>query len=312
MKFVIIQVVCIAVLICIVSIFLPGNQIHYKGKTVLTAEQYVDVVKGANVIPTEDNFLTESENGDLVFTYDFYSTESYTFLVNRGLESKFTRMLNTVGGSLYEGRFAIGAWFGLIIGVLIFVKVRKLSQHKIISFVRRIIAQLEKWNDRRCKDVPFAQIKTAPTLNLIYNAQGILSIRSWSVNRHGDLKSIVQGTKWDSKEFMADKNPGKDDDSGIYAYRLGSNIKQQSTVMGIVELDGKYEYHPDGIIRAEHCKILCLFISKSYQKLGRLLSNKYAVPLFFDDTPEIAYLHWLYSEVGQKSLQHNYELLKGG
>jgi hypothetical protein len=115
---------------------------------------------------------------------------------------------------------------------------------------------------------------------------------------------------WDDRSIIADKNPQKDNPNGIYGYRLGASIKQSGKVMGIAVFNGEYNYHPDGVVRAEHCEVLGFLISKGFERTARFISNKYGLPVYMGEETISAYYDWLFCEEGQKAMQSNYELLK--
>lgn len=303
MKLLIIFLIPLILLLTLVSV---TTDYHYKGDEELTFDKFVSI--SGKGIPTNDNtYVEHTEDGTNIYHYDFFSNEDYN--LDR---TKVSITNNFAVEAVRENGMMLLLSIGGMAGFIFALNHGMISARKIHRLVERINGFLQRRFDKRYPEATSHYICANPPAVPVDNLKGILCVRSWGVDKQGTLTSIVQSTKWDSHELIATKKPGKTDDNGIYAYRLGSSIRMDSKVMGIVELDGKYEYHPDGIIRAEHCRMLCLFTSKPYQRMGRLVSWKYNLPLYYGDTPEIAYLKWLYSEPGQKCLQYNYQLLKEG
>ena len=284
-------------------------QTHYIGQTTVTPEQYAEVASDGNTMSPKYNTLSIVDGG-FIFKYDFYSKKDYGFL-NKNVKSladvQFIHNLKLEfsGGSLW-----LVVVFIILFGVFYYYASNK--RGKMQKFITAMNHRAERKRDKKIPVTENANIIAKPSDIKLNGNQGIVAVRSWKVDDKGVLTSIIQNTKWNGNEIKADKNPDKDGVKGIYGYRLGANIKQSSTVMGIVELNGKYEYHGEGIVRAEHCKVIGLFLSKGLERTARFLSNRYNVPVYLDENSEVAYLSWLYSEEGQKALQHNYELLKDG
>jgi len=286
---------------------------HYIGKAVVTPEQYTEIM--SNGIEKglgnqyKYNIVTINEEGIVTFEYDFYSGESYDYLTSKErsildmpLIYSIKRLFASGGGSF---------WVVLLVGIVwvVFYYYLTVKKGKLFKLLAKIKHWLERESDKRIEEVKNA-IVTTDVSYIKPQGNGIVGVRSWKVDKKGTLVSIYTGTKWDGKELKSDKKPDKDGVKGVYAYRLGANLHMTATVLGIVELDGNYEYHAEGVVRAEHCKIIGFFMSKGLERTARFISNKYSVPVLLANDSEIAYMDWLYSEQGQKALQHNYELLK--
>jgi hypothetical protein len=293
----------IVVILVIVTVF-QKDSFHYVGKTVITLEQYEEIT--ANIeLNKKSNYITPTAEGDLL-TYDFYSTvDQFEFLVLKPYtftDSAVFTVVKEVG---------LNSPIPYLIGAYIFtwylVNYKRGWVYKIETKIKHYF---EKQADKKIPLMVNHRLVTAPTGIGIDGEKGIIVLRSWGVDNKGILKSLIQNIKWDGKVLTADKNPNKDNPKGIYGYRLGVGIKQQGKVMGIVALEGEYSYHSEGIVRAEHCKILGFLMSKGFERTARFISNKYNVPTYLDESAEVAYYNWLFSEGGQKALQHNYELLK--
>jgi hypothetical protein len=283
--------------------------IHYVGQTNVTPEQYVSLDSYDEPLKPKSSpysYLVKNTDGVLTFYYDFYSSKDFGFLAKTDGGILDNRAYYTFISSLtstFRGWGIIVYLAVMLVAYILIVRKRR----QITRGMRQLVHWWEKQSDRKYQFVDSHYITSAPNLDY---GDGILCVRSWRVDKK-QLKSLVRETAWKDSQLTSIKNPSQNDYNGIHGCRLGSNVWQKSTVMGIVELRGKYAYHPDGVVRAENCKILGLFISNGYQKLGRILANKYQVPVMFDDSPIEGYLHWLYSDNGQKGMQHNFELLKG-
>ena len=281
---------------------------HYIGEKIVTPEEYTEVMSSEIMLSSKYNILTSNEDGSLKFTYDFFSLGDYNYLNKRphylgdiplfyNIKRAFTR----------ESTWVLVPVVSIFLVVYYYVIYKR---GKIYRMATTVTHYFEHQRDRKIPLVVKAVVVTKPSDIKLNGNNGIIVVRSWKVDNKGTLTSIVQNTKWKNNELVADKHPDRDGVKGIYGYRLGANIKQSSTVMGVVELNGKYEYHAEGIVRAEHCKMIGFFMSKGLERTARFISNKYNVPVYLDESSEVAYLGWLYSEEGQKSLQHNFELLK--
>lgn len=303
----------IIIVVVLLASHIP-DKYHYSGNSTLTADEYVNMQLRADEQLREqyseaDTYISDFQNGQVVYQYDFDSDYEYPEL-NKTSTSFGSRLRDSFVKNFSVSKIILPLillTIGLTGGVYIIknpVKVNRVFQ--------RVNNWLEKLIDKSVKDkdsIQFARVADNPNDISTIDANGIICVRSWNY-KGGDLASVVRGTKWENSELIANKIPQKDDVFGIYAYRIGTVSIHITMIMGIVELDGKYEYHPDGVIRSEHCKILAFFINRNQQRLGRSLSGKYNVPVYFDDSSIAAYNHWLYSESGQRSLQHNFELLR--
>lgn len=283
-------------------------QTHYIGEEIVTIDELVIVLQSDETLAPKYNKITAEEDGSLKFTYDFYSQEDYEFLNKNERSFGDSVFIYSLKRSLTSDSTIFVALAGIAFFVLYYYAMYR--RGKVNKFATNLIHRYERHRDKKMTLVDKYNIAANPSDIKSNGSNGIIAVRSWKVDSKGTLTSIVQETKWNGNELKSDKNPDKDGVRGIYGYRLGANIKQSSTVMGIVELNGRYEYHPDGIVRAEHCKMLGFFMSNGLERTAKFISNKYNTPVYLDESSEVAYLSWLYSEEGQKALQHNYELLK--
>ena len=293
----------IIVILAVITV-LQKDSYHYVGKDIITLEQYEEIT--ANIeLNKKSNYITPTAEGDLL-TYDFWSTvDQFDFLDLKPYaftDSAVFTAAKEVG---------LNSPFPYLIGGYLFVWY--LVNYKR-GWVNKIAVKIRHYFEKRAdKKIPLMGNHRLVTTLAGINAdgeKGIIIVRSWGVDKKGVLKSLFQNTTWDGKVLTADKNPNKDNPKGIYGYRLGVSIKQQGKVMGIVALEGEYSYHAEGIVRAEHCKILGFLMSKGFERTAKFISNKYNVPTYLDESAEVAYYNWLFSEEGQKALQHNFELLK--
>jgi len=277
----------------------------YYGESDITPEQYTQISVD-NYLAGLDNTIFENEEGELKFKYDFYSDEEYEYLESQPLTFWNTPFIHEF--------FTMDSWATVVIIlfipiIIVFGIWISKNQRRFDDWSKKVNLRFEKVQDAKVPEIQNGNILNNANQLSLLNIKGILCARSWKVNKQYNLKSIVQDTIWETKELSADKLPKKESMDGVYGYRLGASIHQKDKVMGIVELDGKYEYHTD-IIRAEHCKIHGLFMSKGRSRLARQVSFKYGLPIYLSDDSETAYLEWLFSQNGQDSLQHNFELMK--
>ena len=279
-------------------------QTHYIGETPITPEQFTDITShSASSISMfkKENYIT-TINGQFAYSYDFYSVNSYPYLTSRQRSFKDSMVVHFF--------FTNNNWLPDAIMIVLFAGVAYLltnKRNKIYEIKNKIVHYLEHRHDNKII-VSGGRITYKPNNLTIGESKGIIAVRSWKLEK-GVIKSIVQDTKWDNNELIADKLPNKNGITGIYGYRLGAFIKQSGNIMGIVEFNGQYEYHADGIIRAEHCKIIGFFMSYGLPNTARKVSIKYNVPVYLDESPEVAYISWLYSAQGQSALQYNFNLL---
>lgn len=290
---------------------------HYKGDTIITSEQYVQVVAENRIVPRTDYNYIEAIEGDISsvsFIYDFFSYDEdieYSFLTQQDRGIIDNPILYLIGRSLREAFVETWYWMvlmAIIFGAMFYIVSKK--PRRIMRFLKRVEHFIESKYYSKIKAVNGNIVTNVSMINLS-DYKGIICVRCWEVDKDGSLRSVGRGTKWDKKELCAEKTPTKDGLSGVHAYRLGTFPHLKTKVMGIVELNGQYEYHVDGVVRAEHCKVFGLFMSKGHKRIGNFLSSKYELPLYFDDTPEQGYLKWLYSKNGIEAMDHNYEILKG-
>lgn len=291
----------IAVLL-LISIFQKSSN-HYVGEMPISVEQYKKITDNVE-LNKEKNYITPTAEGNIL-TYDFYSISKIDFLAVKPytfVDSAFVNMIR----KLIQDKFFI---FMAIVYFTIyyFATYRRGWLYKVATKIRHYT---EKQSDKKIPLLNFHRVVATPAEIKTDGERGILAIRSWGVDKKGVLKSLVQNTKWEGNTLKTDKLPYKENTKGIYGYRLGVNLSQKGEVMGIVSLDGEYSYHAEGIVRAEHCKILGFLMSKGLERTAKFISNEYNVPVYLAESAEVAYYDWLFSAEGQKALQHNYELLK--
>lgn len=137
---------------------------------------------------------------------------------------------------------------------------------------------------------------------------GIVGIRQWTY-LDSILTSRNQKYIWTSSNILADKVPTKDNQSGIYAYQLGSMIPSWAHHIGIVEMLDHIQVHSDGVIRAEKCKILVIIVNWGNSRWAREVSSRYNIPVYIANYPGQAFQRWLLGPDGMKWLNHNYYLL---
>lgn len=287
----------IMLLIALVSLSGQHYAYHYQGKTIVTSEQYATLA-----IATTANNGTATLAPSMKLTYDFYSSKQYDFLNSKSVEGFWDNpavsSLRIVFGGTFKNVIA-----GIVIGgMLIFLLYR--YQRKVLNAALRFYKSFLRFKYRRLS-VANGNVVT----DFQVSCKGIVAVRSWRCSSKGILTSLVHSTVWKRTALEADALPQKENFSGVYAYRLGAPAVQQGEVMGLVEMRGRYWYHPDGVVRAESCNILCLFLHNASGKLSQHLSVKYGVPVCTANTSDEAYVSWLFSKQGLQGLQHNMELL---
>lgn len=277
----------------------PSYTYHYTGETVVTAEQYTHVALTAKATGTAT--LSQEDDGPYVLTYDMYTDQPYEFLQGTPVQN---RMLDNpvIGDARRRSYFESlrNTAITLLITCLIFAVAYRFYRHVTKPFIA-----LNRWITKT-KHSRLSILPPLPIANVL--PIGIVGVRSWKfVNRQ--LTSIAQGGTWPTKELTADVLPTKDNFAGIHAYRIGTPVVMKDEVMGIVDLRGKWQYHPDGVIRAENGRILRLFISNASWRLEQYLQSKYRVPIHTASTAMQAYLEWLYSDAGLESLARNQKII---
>lgn len=147
-------------------------------------------------------------------------------------------------------------------------------------------------------------------INLPIDARGIIATRDWKLAHHNILMSANQGLVWETANTKADEKPSTENDKGLYAYRLGTNMQRSwGKVYGIVSLSGHCIGHANGLIRAESCRILMLFCL--WPNTARELSARYGVPVMLTLDKRRSLEKWLVSYSGIRWLQQNADLISG-
>lgn len=140
--------------------------------------------------------------------------------------------------------------------------------------------------------------------------QGIIATRDWKLARHNVLMSANQGLIWETANTEADEKPSMENDKGLYAYRLGTNMHRRwGRVSGIVSLSGHCIGHANGLVRAENCRILMLFCI--WPNNAKELSARYGVPVLLTLDKRRSLEKWLVSSSGIKWLKQNNDLISG-
>lgn len=294
---------------------------HYSGETVLDAGQYrevLGVVYGDSTGYTDNinhieyfNERLGAEGEGFVLRYELYSKVEIPYL--DGEKATTAGMM----WDLYAPVLSNGAlmFIGVMLGIFGAVLITVIYRPKALpAFWQWLTDRVIRWRDRRFPE-PVGRWNVVSSSDLdidLPSVSGLVGLRKWNVNKHGILKSTAIGTEWAGNQLHAHKVPEKGDMNGIYGYCLGSPVDRGGRVTGIVELSGKFEYHPEGVVRAEYCRILGFFVSSAYQRLGRAISARYRVPVCFEDTLYGSYMEWLNSPAGVDALRHNAEILRGG
>lgn len=278
---------------------------HYIGKTVITPEQYVELAVN-NVSNDGQATLTQVDIG-LSLKYDFYSSKSYDFLSFSDTKGFWdTPDVNTL-------RTAFSSTSGMVVAsIVICIALLILGyryQRRVLDSAMGLYRAFLRLKYRRLKGLSGGVVIDLINSFPQADCKGIIAVRSWRCSSKGVLTSLVHSVIWKKTALEADALPEKANFSGVYAYRLGAPATQQGEVMGLVEMRGRFWYHPDGVVRAESCNILCLFLHNASDKLSQHLSVKYGVPVCTANTSDEAYVSWLFSKQGLQGLQHNMELL---
>jgi len=155
---------------------------------------------------------------------------------------------------------------------------------------------------------PTGQYSIVDEIKLPEDTQGIIAIRDWNIKRHNFLMSANQGLLWDNRIMKADEKPIANNNKGLYAYRLGTNIQRSwGKVSGIVSLTGRCVGHANGLIRAERCRILLLLCWWPYT--AKELSSRYGVPVMLVFDKRRALEQWLVSSEGIHWLKQNANII---
>jgi hypothetical protein len=84
----------------------------------------------------------------------------------------------------------------------------------------------------------------------------MIGYRSWDFDKENRCLIGSYGAEWHNKMVKSDKEPARENQSGIYASKNFDDV--MSGVCGAVDLSGKILVHEDGIIRAQYSTILWL------------------------------------------------------
>jgi len=142
---------------------------------------------------------------------------------------------------------------------------------------------------------------------------GLVAVRGWDLTGRGMLQGTGNSVNWEINPNFADKKPSISNDNGLYCYNLENASKKFEDwrhVAGVVEIGGECIEHTDGIIRAEWCKILKLFvIDTTTQEQIRVLSMLYNVPIVLTNSIKDSLKNW-YKKEGQNLIEHNKQVLE--
>ncbi|MDD4877357.1 MAG: hypothetical protein PHQ86_09620 [Dehalococcoidales bacterium] len=281
--------------------FFQSQTNHYVGEQIITLEQYNQI---ENVLTNkETNYITPTEEGNLL-AYDFYSTTNLEYLNTKPYTVFDSAIFQVLRELIRNNLFVVLGVLWVVLYYISRFRVGLLSRLRL-----KIIHYFQRQADKKIPLMAKHSVVNSPGEIKTDGQKGIYVVRSWDVDEKGQLKSLVNDLTWDDKSITADKNPHTNNSKGLYGYRLGTSIKQTGKIMGVAVLNGEYYYHPDGIVRAEHCEILGFFVSKGFERTARFISNKYGLPVYMANETEQAYYDWLFSAEGNKAMQSNYELL---
>ena len=87
----------------------------------------------------------------------------------------------------------------------------------------------------------------------------MIGYRHWDLDETGTCLVGNYGAEWHGKMAKSDKEPSRDNQSGIYADKNFSSIF--FGIYGAVDLSGKILVHSDGIIRGQYANILWLTLA---------------------------------------------------
>jgi len=291
----------------------PAGEKHYHGVSEISQAQFFSIKPSTNFFQVINNAATKTTyilhtDGTLQLTYNFISSEDYSFLKTANLGFWNFWPVATFTPSGFND-----SYFGLLILMLIALILlnwyRARNPQGFNERTTKVRHWFENLSDSNIKPPLNYDITTKISDVIVRDYKGIIAVRVWKIEK-GKLKSVVQDTVWDKNTFNADsKNLKENGVEGIYAYRIGSLMRYSGIVMGIVEMQGQYYYHSD-IVRAENCVIKCLFVSKGRMNLAKVLSNQYGVKVLLGDRKEQAYTDWLFSQNGLECWQHNFKLLE--
>lgn len=149
-----------------------------------------------------------------------------------------------------------------------------------------------------------------PSISLKEAPNGVIAIRCWGYDEKNKvLVSLGKGnTKWGYSYLHSDIKPEKGNESGIYAYRLGSMNYFKGGIQGLIALSGKIISHKDGMLRAEKARILILVIDDN--KISIKLKEKYNIPIIVSSRPEISISNWMIGNEGIFWLRHNNDIIQ--
>lgn len=276
---------------------------HYKGQSYITSEEYTKLALNTKVDVVAPGSLVSTNSG-LQLTYDFYAKTPYSFLVSVPIGNSYTN-------NAYVQALKTANWKGLSITLVLALGLLywlSNNQRAVTNGGKKLKRLFLKWQYSSVKRLPGVAnvVGNVKELGIAYT--GVVGVRSWRWS-NGKLHSLVQNVTWDQASTVSDKLPTKDNFCGLHAYQLGAPTTQVGDIMGLVEMRGKYEHHPDGVVRAENCRVLVLFISNVSTKFAEYLSIKYKVPVYMAEDARQGYMSWMFTNAGLDAMKHNQELL---
>jgi TM2 domain-containing membrane protein YozV len=296
--------------------YLQGNLYHYSGESVITDEQFLGMALDESYDFRLDSYESHSE-GFVLVEYDTYSDADLPFL---------ERLPYAVGDMPSLHNFSLG-WVSGIVVILVAVAVcftlflwmkylgSYFGSRKVDRFFDAVLYRLLRFWDGLGgrKGVGGATVVDEVTVD-VKGVKGICAVRTWGLFWGDKLRSTGKGTVWKDRALTADKPPTEENAHGVYAYRTGvASLNRQviGLVFGIVDMTGRFEYHSNGVIRAERGEILLLVCNRGWYNKGRRISAKYGIPVVFVKDTSEAYHGWLFGENGVECLEHNRKTLEG-
>lgn len=298
--------------------YFTGDLYHYEGDSNISIEQLGLLASEHSVGYASDVIVHPSEDSaEARVVYDFYASNVYDFLLVLPFSYLDTPLIDDFNAQV----------FLVIIGSIGIVLILRLLLGRMsTSLTDKVANTLENgaWYlmhprslIKQPKSTPIYIPNLAESANIEYEKAGILAHRTWKRKGNYLYSSGIGQACWQSRVLLSDKTPSDDNENGVYAVRLGaldtiSDAGFDSRIIGLVSLTGVWHEHADGVIRAESCEILHLFMSHLEKNIAPAISSVYGVPVTIKDKPINGYSEWIFSDNGTKCLQHNYQIIKGG
>lgn len=298
--------------------YFAGDLYHYKGDSNISIEQLGLLASEHSTGYQGDITVHRLENSvEVRIVYDFYTSNVYDFLPVLPFSYLDTPIIN----DLYPKPILYAVGLGGI-ALLCFIAMNRMNtstknkvSYALLNGTWHLVHPRSLIKQPKSVGVYIPNL--VESANIEYEKAGILAYRTWK--RKGNyLFSAGRGqTCWQSRILLSDKPPSDNNENGVYAVRLGapdqiSDDYFDSRIIGLVSLTGVWHEHADGVVRAESCEILHLFMSHLEKNIAPALSSLYGVPITIKDKPINSYSEWIFSANGMKCLQHNYQIIKGG